>query len=366
MNILLVTSEFPPFKGGVANYYGHMSAAWPASDKFSVLDNSRGELISGELFLPWLRAFKSIKRRIKEEKIDYVLVGQVLPLGTVVWDMSLTRRLKYAVFFHGMDLSYSLRYFHKRLLTRLIIKRADKIICANSYVKGQLDKYYPAGSSKAIIANPGIPENVPEPRQELMDHLKINYGLDMEGQVSLFTLGRLVKRKGIDKTITALGEIPENLLSGLKYFIAGTGPEEENLKAMVPARLKDKVVFLGEVSDDEKWAWLKLCDIFIMPARDIRGDYEGFGIVYLEANLCGKPVIAGAAGGVVDAVKDGYNGLLVDPEDAGSISRAIIDLAADKAKRERLGRQGRERAVSEFDWPSLVDRLSKKIKDNVL
>lgn len=366
MNILLATNEFPPFKGGVANYYSHLADAWPKEDNFFVLNNNQNELIAAEGFWPWRRSFRAIKERIKKEAVDYVLVGQILPLGTVVWALSLFQPLKYAVFFHGMDLSYSLRRPHKKLLTRLIIKRANKIICANSYVKAQIAKYYPSGSAKALVINPGISENIPEPRPELLDHLKINYGLREEGRINLFTLGRLVKRKGVDKVIASLNDIPEELSARLKYFVAGSGPEEEYLKAAVPPRLKDKVIFLGELSEEEKWAWLGLTDIFIMPARDIKGDYEGFGIVYLEANLCGRPVIAGASGGVSDAVVADFNGLTVDPEDESSIRGAIIRLATDEDLRRRLGRQGRERALEKFNWPALAKKLRVALKNNIL
>lgn len=364
MKTLLVTSEFPPFKGGIANYYGNLVDSWPKDESLAVLHNNSGELISGGIFWPWRRAFDSIKKKIRKDKIDYILVGQVLPLGTVVWDLSLFRPLKYAVFFHGMDLSYSLRAFHKRILTSFIIRRADKIICANSYVKSQIDKYYPIGSSKVIVTNPGIPRNITIPREEIIADLKINWDLGWDnGQINLFTLGRLVKRKGVDKVIAALNDIPAELLNKLRYFVAGTGPEEEYLKSLVPAKLKDKIIFLGQVNEDEKWAWLNLCDIFIMPSRDIRGDYEGFGIVYLEANLCGKPVIAGSAGGSKDAVKDGYNGLMVDPENVDSIRDAIIKLAIDKDLCTRLGKQGKERAVNEFNWPAISKRLSDQLNN---
>ncbi|MDP2944437.1 MAG: glycosyltransferase family 4 protein, partial [bacterium] len=248
MNTLLVTNEFPPFKGGVANYYGNLVNSWPSSESLAVLHNNQKELISGGRFWPWRRAFKAIRERIKKDKIDYVLVGQVLPLGTIVWALSLFRPLKYAVFFHGMDLSYSLRRPRKKILTGLIIKRAAKIICANSYVKAQIDKYYSAGSAKTIIANPGIPVNIPQPKEETMAYLKINYSLNGNSdQVTLFTLGRLVKRKGVDKVIAALSNFPEELLVKLRYFVAGAGPDEEYLKALIPAKLKDKVIFLGEL-----------------------------------------------------------------------------------------------------------------------
>lgn len=362
MNTLLVTGEFPPFKGGVANYYGHLAASWPVGERLSVLDNGAEEIISSARFLPWLRAIKAVRERIRRDEVEYVLVGQVLPLGTAVWFLSLFQPLRYGVFFHGMDLSYSLRRWHKRVLARLIVRRADKIICANSYVKKQLDKYYPDGSIKAMIVNPGIPEEVIKPRPELMDHLRLNYGLGTSDKISLLTVGRLVKRKGVDKVIASLSGLPAELLEKIVYYVAGAGPEEEYLKAAVPAQLKDKIIFLGEVNDEEKWAWLSLCDIFIMPARDIKGDYEGFGIVYLEANLCGRPVIAGLSGGVSDAVEDGYNGLMADPESEDSIRQAIIKLALNPDLRVELGENGRKRALQQFNWPNLAAELSQAIK----
>lgn len=367
MNILLTTIEFPPFKGGVANYYDNLAAAWPNADRLAVLHNNDGQLLAAGGFWPWRRAFRTVAAAIKREKADYIIVGQVLPLGTVIFFLSFVRSFKYAVFFHGMDLSYSLRRPLKKFLTALIIKKADKVICANSYVKAQVDSYYPAGSVKSLIANPGILKDRLQPREELLSHLRINYGLNKgEGQISLFTLGRLVKRKGVDKVIASLSGLPDEILNRLRYFVAGSGPEEAYLKAAVPAKLRDKVIFLGELNEEEKWAWLDLCDIFIMPARDIKGDYEGFGIVYLEANLCAKPVIAGSAGGVRDAVRDGCNGLIVDPEDEASIRGAILKLAADPALRDKLGRQGKDRALNEFNWPALAANLSRQIKDNIL
>jgi len=362
MNILLVTSEFAPFKGGVANYYDNLAQAWPADDKFTVLHNNEKRLIGDSSLWPWRHAFKSIRTEIKKNFIDYLMVGQILPLGTVAWCLSLFRPLKYAVFFHGMDLSYTLRRRHKKILAKMIIGRADKIICANSYVKEELDKYYPQGSAKAIISHPGVAGEAPSVEESLINDLKIKYGLGEHGSsVSLLTLGRLVKRKGIDKTIAALDILPAEWRNRIKYFIAGVGPDEDYLKNLVPSRLKNQIIFLGDLGR-EKWAWLNLADIFIMPARDIDGDYEGFGIVYLEANLCGKPVIAGRSGGVRDAVVSGLNGLTVNEEDENSLAEAIIQLANDKNLRDRLGQQGRARALAEFKWSDLAAKLSRAIK----
>lgn len=128
--------------------------------------------------------------------------------------------------------------------------------------------------------------------------------------------------------------------------------------------MENHAIIIEDASDEERNAWYDLCDIFIMPARQIEGDVEGFGIVYLEAGLHGKPVIAGDSGGVRDAVVDNLNGLLVNPESGSEIAAAIVKLARDEALRKRLGEQGRERALKNFDWKKQVERIYKIISNN--
>jgi len=108
---------------------------------------------------------------------------------------------------------------------------------------------------------------------------------------------------------------------------------------------------------------LRLCDVFIMPARNENGDYEGFGIVYLEANVMGKPVIAGRSGGVEEAVINNYNGLLVDPLDPKDIAAKIIALMNNPDWRAKLGAQGRYRAIEECSWDSRAKRIYELISN---
>lgn len=359
MKTLLFTTEFPPFKGGVANYYGQLVNYWPLNEKILVLDNNKGELVKNYGFFPWLGAIGVLKRKIRKSQIDYVLVGQILPLGTVAWLLSWLQPFRYAVFLHGMDLSYALRSNRKKFLARLILTRADKIICANSYVAARARDFCPIISEKITVVNPGVPAGAPPIDAKSLAEFKNSYNL--EGKTILFSLGRLVRRKGIDQTIKALEQIQKPLIDNLIYFIGGTGPQEEYLRKLMPEKLAGKIIFLGEITEKEKWLWLKISDIFIMPSRNISGDFEGFGIVYLEANLSGKPVIAGNSGGVGDAVIDGYNGLLVDPEDPVSIERAITKLAEDQDLRQKLGEQGRLRARQEFNWEKQTNKLVEAI-----
>jgi phosphatidylinositol alpha-1,6-mannosyltransferase len=104
-----------------------------------------------------------------------------------------------------------------------------------------------------------------------------------------------------------------------------------------------------------------------MPSRqDLeRHDVEGFGIVYIEASACGKPVVAGCTGGAPEAVLDGETGLLVDPEDPKAISDALIRILVDSDLATRLGKRGRERAEREFAWSVVAARVDSIVESMV-
>ena len=360
MKTLLVTKEYPPFKGGVANYYYNLASHFPYHESFLILNNNKKELDSNFGFFSWRRAFERVYNEIKRNKINRVLVGHILPLGTVVYFLSFLLSFKYFVFLHGLDLSSALKTTRKRKISALILKRANKIICANSFVALSLLKEFPGLRGRVEIVNPGLPKDNPFVSEKEKENIVKKYNL--EGKKVLLSLGRLVKRKGVDNTIKALEDLSDDELKDIVYFIVGDGPDKEYLKSLVSKKLKDKIIFLGEVKEELKWQLLSICDIFIMPARDIEGDYEGFGIVYLEANLFSKPVVAGRAGGVSDAVVDRLNGLLVDPENILEIKKAILKLKNHPKLRKELGERGRERAQKEFNWEKLALDLYKIIK----
>lgn len=360
MRILLVTLEYPPFKGGVASYYYNLAGHFPHEESFSILDNNDKALDSGNGFFSWYRAFSEINRKIKLARIDYVLVGHLLPLGTVICFLSYFLPIKYAVFLHGLDFSSALKSVRKKKLTAWILKRADKIIAANSYVAAQVETIFSFTSEKISIINPGLAINPVYISDLELSSLKSDYRL--ENKIVLLSLGRLVKRKGVDNVIKAMSQMSEEELKDLVYIIVGKGAEENYLRSLITPNIEEKVIFIGEASENDKWRWLHLCDIFIMPTRNIDGDYEGFGIVYLEANLCKKAVIAGDAGGVRDAVVDGLNGILLDGENMEAIKEAILKLKNDKNLREILGKQGKERVVRDFNWEKLALKLFKAIK----
>ncbi len=149
----------------------------------------------------------------------------------------------------------------------------------------------------------------------------------------LLSIGRLVERKGFQFVIDAMNDLV-NDIPGLKYYIAGSGPYMESLKKRVENnRLQDHVCFLGRVTEEEKDNLYKECDYFIMPSFMINetDDYEGFGIVYIEANMYGKYVIATKTGGIPDAVIEGVTGSFVLPQSSESIALTIKNMYNQKS-----------------------------------
>ena len=136
----------------------------------------------------------------------------------------------------------------------------------------------------------------------------------MNGKRVIITVSRLMKRKGHRFVFEAIEKI-KNEIPDIHYLIVGDGPEKENLmKITNKLDIVDAVTFRGKISADDKElvCLYSLSKIFVMPTFSEEDDFEGFGIVYLEANACCIPVIASKTGGIEDAVIDGETGILVE------------------------------------------------------
>jgi phosphatidylinositol alpha-1,6-mannosyltransferase len=167
----------------------------------------------------------------------------------------------------------------------------------------------------------------------------------------LLTVARLEPRKGIDQALQALALLRKHgdLQSNWSYVIAGKGTELGALRRLTSElELEDVVDFLGFVSDEDLPGCYEAADVFLQPNRNLNGDTEGFGVVFLEAAACGLPVIGGVAGGTGDAIDHGRNGLLVDGDSVSQIADAIALLMSDDEMRRRFSMHGLEWA-SHFD-----------------
>jgi len=354
MKTILLTLEYPPFYGGVAHYYAHLVKYYP--EQIIVMDNQNKELLDeNRKTLQWLPTINTVKKLLKQEPCHF-LIGQILPLGTAVWLLSFWFDFKYTVFLHGTDFNFAMHTGRKKWLATQILNRADKIIAANTYVAEKVKTIIDQKQlGKIKVVNPGIEPQTYKHDELAIKELKDKH--DLNNKTILLGIGRLVKRKGFDLVLQGF-KLAIQSNPSLVYVIIGQGVEEQNLcQEIKDLGLDNHVIMVGQVNDQEKQLWLQVCDIFILTSRDIHGDVEGFGIVYLEANLAGKPVIAGRSGGVTDAVEDDKNGLLVESENGTAISLAILKLAEYPGLRQRLGDEGRQRTLQKFNWSNQAQKI---------
>jgi phosphatidylinositol alpha-1,6-mannosyltransferase len=188
-----------------------------------------------------------------------------------------------------------------------------------------------------------------------VDELRNELGFN--GKKILLTITRLVPRKGVDTVIKAMGQLRDEY-SDLKYLVVGDGEQMEELKALSEKlNLSDRVTFAGRVPHEKLNAYYNLGDIFVMPSKTMEPDVEGFGIVFLEANACGKPVIGSRSGGIPSAIVEDETGLLVDEDNPNQLAQKISHLLEHPDVAARLGKRGRERILHEANWDSVAEKM---------
>lgn len=178
---------------------------------------------------------------------------------------------------------------------------------------------------------------------------------------TLLTTGRLdsgERYKGHDRVIRALSQILRRYPTA-RYTIVGEGEDRERLEALAEeVGVSKSVHFAGFVEPDELGRYYQECDVFVMPSTG-----EGFGIVFLEAMLHGKPVVAGNRDGSREPVENGRTGWLVDPDDLDAVAGAITDLLDDPEKRTAFGCAGKDRVLREFTMPRFQQDLRRLLSD---
>lgn len=184
------------------------------------------------------------------------------------------------------------------------------------------------------------------------------------GKKILLTVGGLKNRKGQDLVIKALPKLKDKF-PNIKYLLVGDGDWKNYLEQLIAENnLSDFVEFIGSVKNDELVKYFKLCDIYIHTPRVVNYNFEGFGIVYLEASACKKPIIATDAGGIRDAVIENKTGLIVGDGDIQGIIDNTIKLLSDDELVSSLGQSGYEYA-KEHNWPLIVDKYLELYKKYV-
>jgi len=370
---LLVTLDFPPMNGGVANYWSNLCRELPADEIVVLAPEGAGtidfdikqeyliyrkNLLSKKTWIwpKWLPLLVETWRLITLEKIDFLIVTHVLPTGIIAYLLKKFLNLPYGLSIHGLDIAWTQNSKRKKWVTQKVLSEASWIISNSNYTKKLLHKYYPDLNTKEEIVYP-CPNinNVEIPAVVKANLIKNNNLIDKK---ILLTVGRLIERKGQDMVIKSLPQVLKTVPE-TRYIIVGRGGDKARLEHLIKANhLEGKVIIYEKVANYELPAFYDLADVFIMPCRELKdGDVEGFGIVFLEAGNYKKPVIAGQSGGAIEAVEQNVTGLIVDPQNENEIAQAIIFLLQKPEKRKTLGLAGFNRAQTKFNWEEQAKKI---------
>lgn len=378
---LLVTLEFPPQHGGVGTYYANICKALP-SEKIVVLApevNNSSEYDSQNTYpiirhkllnkllqprLPIIAPITSwiLKRKLqqvitqlcKQHRIAFLHAGHILPLGEVLHAIWKKTKIPYCVYLHGLDILRTQKSVIKARKAQIILENALAIFTNSNFTKNQIIKLG-IDSEDIDVIYPTPTHELTDPDQATIDSIQGTLGKKQPNII--LGVGRLVRRKGFDLAIKALPHVLKRFPNTVLVLV-GDGPYKQELQKLVGMhRLGEHVVFAGSVTEDELRAWHHVADIFVMPSRHEDDDVEGFGIVYLDANLAQTPVIGTHTGGIPEAIQHGHSGLLIESENLNQLVDAITSLLADKSYAQRLGFQGMERVLTKFDIEKQIDTL---------
>jgi D-inositol-3-phosphate glycosyltransferase len=240
-----------------------------------------------------------------------------------------------------------------------IAQQADLLIASTADEGDDLIKSYHADPERVFVVPPGVDLATFQPIDRSEARRKIGYG---DGRLLLF-VGRLERLKGVDIAIRALGLLRDRDHDDLRLIVLGDDAreggvrdgeetEKERLKAVATAvGVRDRVDFLGSVAQHELPYFYAAADACVMPSYS-----ESFGLVALEAQACGCPVVASGVSGLRSVVRDEVSGYLIDGDDPAVYAERIGRLLADTERAQQMGRSGRLLA-QRFSWTRTADRL---------
>lgn len=351
MRILIVTGIFPPDIGGPATYVpqiaeglaqrGHAVTVVTLSDRLDHEDGGypfRVIRLPRRAFRPWrmgrtVLVLLRLGRRadvlfVNGLALESVLANFVLrkPLvmkvvGDLAWERATGRGWTADDFETFQRRRYGLRIELLKALRSWWTRRADRVIVPSRYLARWVAGWGVPAEKIVVIYNAVEPVDGVEPLPVLL-----------RTPVKAVTVGRLVPWKQVNGLLEALTEVPE-----LGLVVVGDGPERPRLERRArELGVQDRVYFAGRRPKKEALGLMAACDLFVLNSA-----YEGLPHVVLEAMALGLPVVATAAGGTPEVVRDGETGVLV-PGQYGTLGASLSALARDPALRRRLGRAARQ------------------------
>jgi phosphatidylinositol alpha-1,6-mannosyltransferase len=316
--------------------------------------NCRRVLEGARFFQASTASIASLERLLSKEKPTVVVFAH-LDVNLYPLALSLLEQHQpYGIIAHGREVGRLPNNKTYDLVRREVMLKGASWIAANSRHTKSLLETWRVPSERVKIVHPPISEDAiresavfrPAPRDG--------------GDLSLVTICRLDKGKGIDLVMRALTILAARGIP-YRYTVGGDGSERKFLEALVDELgLRDKVHFKGAVEGEEKWHLLRNADVFVMPSRE-----EGFGIAFIEAAAFGVPAVGSRTGGIPDAVVDGQTGILVPEGTAEGLADALTFLYRKPEIRKQMGRAARERARTQFSPITIAGRFREEASNGV-
>jgi phosphatidyl-myo-inositol dimannoside synthase len=369
MKVCLLTNDYPPLMGGISAYVGGLHQGinalghecrllfFPVNSKIKA--EGEGVIthpVKGNWTLMRLlsskRAMSKYREKIREA--DLVIVSAWSPLGVAYKALFPPPKPRSLLLTYGNDVLEPMRSAKYKRRMRETFEYFDLLAAISHYTASLCHR---VTDKRVAVIGGGLDRRF----------LEVTKKTDMAKEDAGFTIlsvGRLIERKGCGLVLQSLNRIRHSL-SDWRYVIIGSGPYETDLRRMISEfALQANVMILNDVDDRDLINWYGAADLFVMVSREMpdHGEVEGLGLVYMEAGAARLPVIAGRSGGVADAVKEGLNGILVDPYSEEELSEALLKLFRESRLRRELGDHGRRLAEDEWRWEKVAERILAEVK----
>jgi phosphatidyl-myo-inositol dimannoside synthase len=349
-DLLVVTRNFPPQRGGLEAYSYHLASELSRQMPLRLIALKKPK-VHLSWFLPSAFVRSLFLVRLRGVCRVHLCDASLAPFGVMLKRLSTAR---VTVSAHGLDVTFPHPVYQR--LIPACLRMLDRVICVSNATRVEcLRRALPESLCCVIPNGVDIRElELNESTEETQRYLAAALGHDLRGRKVLVTVGRLVKRKGV---AWFLENVMPMLDESYIYVVVGSGPEAGAILATVKRnRLVGRALLVGSQPDLVRNRLLHAAHAFIMPNITVSGDVEGFGIAALEAGACGSPVIASRLQGIPDAVVDGVTGYLVPPEDARAFATCISSLDMDRDEVRRA-------ALARFNWERIGVLYARELTD---
>jgi phosphatidylinositol alpha-1,6-mannosyltransferase len=370
--VLLLARTFPPEDiGGVASYCRAVALAL-AEDGIEVhvltprktpgIEKRQGNLLihpvlgTGGRAVRFFRYLAAFLRLRKQYPGAVVLVGYWIPTAIAVWLVSFLSPVCYGVLLYGADVwGYPSRV--EQWLLRAVCRRAKRLLTITRYTEREIHQAIPAAPPIALVPCTIDPKEMEAYRVPQGQDPKAEFGL--AGKRVILTASCLGFRKGHLPVLEAIAELVREY-PDLVYVYTGRGPARAAIEDKVKELgLAEHVRAMGFVDYPTLMRLYQAADVFAMVSYnpDNPADFEGFGIVYLEAGYWGVPSVAARYGGPVEVVQDGVTGILTEPLSQEELTGALRALLGNPEKRRRMGAAAHERTLRLFSRPAMAKAI---------